>query len=303
MTNFEIEFLNKIREGISSFFDSLFEILTYLGGQEILILVIVVVYFVFSKKQGQRIAFSIFSSLLINNSLKVLVNRIRPFNHSKVTYTVDPTVYEHASGMSFPSGHSQNAAVTYSSIAFTYKKNYLWIICIVLIILVGISRVMLGVHYPTDVIVGIILGVVIAYFGLKLHLRYENNFKNLMILYLVTALLFLPFLFIYINKMKASYFEYKDLYTIYSFYIGYIGAIYLEKKYVDFDESNPLKTRIIRAATAIFIVLGLLLGLKAVFPKDNVIFDMIRYFMLSFIAIGVYPIIFKKVLFNKKTGE
>ncbi|MCK9471246.1 MAG: phosphatase PAP2 family protein [Bacilli bacterium] len=299
MTNFEIEILNKIRENISSFFDSLFKFITNFGGQEILILTILVVYFVFSKKQGQRIAFSIFTSLLVNNSLKVVVDRIRPFNHPNATYPVEEAVREHASGMSFPSGHAQNAAVTYSSIAFSYKKNYLWIISSILILLVGLSRVILGVHYPTDVIIGIILGVVLAYFGLKLHEKYENDFKNQIRLYLIVAIIFLPFLFIYLNKLKTNYFEYKDLFTIYSFYIGYILAVLLEKKYLDFDESVHLKFRIIRAIIAIIIVLGLLIGLKAVFPKDNIIFDMIRYFMLSFVAIGVYPIILKNSLFKK----
>lgn len=201
--------------------------------------------------------------------------------------------------MSFPSGHSQNAAVSYSSIAFTYKKRYLWIAAIFLIFLVALSRIMLGVHYPTDVIVGVILGLLIAYFGMKLYDKFAINFRNKMLLYIIVAIIFLPFLFIYISKMKASYFEYKDLYTIYAFYIGYVAAVFIEGMFVDFDESVSLKLRVVRAVIAIIIVLGLLLGLKAVFPKDKVLFDMLRYFLLSFITIGVYPICLKKSLFKK----
>ena len=298
MTDFEIEVLNKIQANIIEFLRKIFLLLTNLGGQEILIITILIIYFVFSKKQGQRIAFAIFTSLLMNNTLKVLINRVRPFNHEKATYTVDME-QSSASGMSFPSGHTQNAAVTYSSVAFMYKKRYLWIITIILIIIVGISRIMLGVHYPTDVIVGAALGIAIAYFGMKLHEKFEADFKSQMILYLTMAVIFLPFLFIYLGKMKSSYFEYKDLYTIYSFYIGYIIAVFIEKKFVDFDESMPLKFRIIRTVIAIVLVLSLLLGLKVVFPKNMVLFDMLRYFLLSFIAIGVYPIAFKNILFKK----
>lgn len=54
MTNYEIEFLNKIRQSIPVFFDKLFKLITNLGGQEILILVILVVYFVFSKKNRTK---------------------------------------------------------------------------------------------------------------------------------------------------------------------------------------------------------------------------------------------------------
>lgn len=299
MTNFEIEILNKIRENISEFFESIFKFITNFGGQEILILAIVIIYFVFSKKLGQRIAFAIFTSLLVNNSLKIIVDRVRPFNHPKATYTLTEDVTSHATGQSFPSGHAQNSAVSYGSIFFTYKKNYLLIIGIVLIVLVALSRIMLGVHYPTDVIVGAILGLLLAYFGTKLHEKYEDNFNNQMKLYILVAILFLPFIFIYINKLKINYVAYKDFYTIYSFYLGYIVACWLEKKYVDFNEAMNIRFRIIRAIIAVIIVLGLLIGLKAIFPEDNVVFDMLRYFTLSFVGLGVYPIVFKNLLFKK----
>lgn len=303
MTNFEIDIINRIRESITPFFDSLFKFITNFGGQEVLILAIVIVYFVFSKKLGQRIAFTIFGSLLVNNSLKSMIDRVRPFNHSNANYTLGEDVLSDATGQSFPSGHAQNSSVSYTSIALTFKKNYIWIISIVLIVLVALSRIMIGVHYPTDVIVGAVLGIILSFIGIKLHMKYENDFSKQLTLYIIVAIIFLPFVLIYINKVKTDYVAYKDLFTIYGFYIGYIAAVYLEKKYVDFDESMSIKFRIIRAILAIVIVLGLLLGIKAIFPKDNIVFDMIRYFMLSFVGLGVYPIITKNLLFKKNSGE
>lgn len=300
MNNFEIELINKLRNSVIPAIDGVFKFITNLGGQEILILIIITVYFIFSKKLGQRIAFTIFGSLLVNNSLKVLINRIRPFNHPNANYSVSDSVMSHATGMSFPSGHSQNSAVSYFAIAKTFNKKILWIISTVLVILIGLSRVVLGVHYLTDVIVGVILGLLFAIYGSKLHEKYENNFKMQMRLYLITALLFLPFIIIYINKVNTNYVGYKDLFTIYTFYLGYISAVYLEKRFVDFGEEMSLRFRIIRAVIAVFIVLGLLLGLKAVFPKDNIFFDMLRYFMLSFVGLGIYPILTKNLLFKKE---
>ena len=298
MTNFEIDIINKIRDSISPILDSIFEFITYLGGQEILILVIVIIYFVFSKKIGQRIAYAIFGSLLVNNSLKVMVNRVRPFNHPNANYTLNDHVLADATGQSFPSGHAQNSSVAYSSIGFTFKNKNIWSISFILIVLVALSRVLIGVHYPTDVIVGVILGISIAYIGTKLHEKFEEDFYKQMTLYIITAIIFLPVLLIYTNRLKDSYVLYKDLYTIYAFYIGYILAVFIEKKYLDFNEFPTLKFRVIRATIAVIIVLGLLLGLKVIFP-ENVIFDMIRYFSLSFIGLGVYPLLFKKTLFKK----
>lgn len=297
MNNFEINILNWIRK--ITFFDPLFKVITFLGGQEFLILIVIIIYFIISKKKSQRIAFSIFTSLLLNNSLKAVIDRVRPFNNPNRKYSLDDSITGGATGQSFPSGHSQNSSVTYSSIALTFKNKTLNIVAIFTIAFVGISRIVLGVHYPSDVVVGIILGLIIAYFGLKLHLKYEDDFKKQITLYIVVAIIFLPFSFFFINKVKLNYIAYKDLYTTYAFYIGFIGAVIIEKKWVDFNESNPLKLRIIRAIIAIIIVIIIQFGLKLIFPENNIYFDMFRYFLLSFISLGIYPLLFKNLLFSK----
>jgi len=299
MSNLEIEILNKIREIITPFLDTLFTIFTYLGGKELIIIMIIVIYFIISKKDGQKIAYTIFLSLLSNNAIKVIVNRIRPFNHPKATYKVNDTAYQSATGMSFPSGHSQNASVSYLGAARIYKKKKIWIIASILVFLVCISRIMLGVHYPTDVLSGAILGIFFVYFGMNLYQKWEKENKQI-ILNIVTAIVFLPFIFIYLKKLNTNYLAYKDLYTIYSFYLGYIIAIYLENKYVNFNEDISLKIRIYRAIVSLIIVLIIQLGLKTLFPKDKVFFDMLRYFLISFLGIGIYPIVFKNIFFKTK---
>src|SRR5690554_19348 len=113
MSNFEIELLNRIRENVSPFFESLFNFFTNLGGQEILILVIIVIYFVFSKKIGQQLGYTIFLSLLVNNTLKVIVDRVRPFNHPKATYTLDEDVMSNANVCLFPSERAKHTSETY----------------------------------------------------------------------------------------------------------------------------------------------------------------------------------------------
>ena len=91
--------------------------------------------------------------------LKRVIARPRP---AVVPYLVS------FSGFSFPSGHAMTAAALYATIAAVISSTYvqdrnarvaIWLICIVIIATVAASRVYLGVHYPTDVVGGLIFGI------------------------------------------------------------------------------------------------------------------------------------------------
>lgn len=294
MNSFEIQIINKIREFMTPFLDKLLEFITIFGEETILILLLLGIYFIISKKEGQIIAFSVFTTLLINNAIKISVQRIRPFEHPERTF--DPIREQTATGFSFPSGHTQNAAAGYFAIGLAFKKRWLWIVVSVLVVLIGFSRVGLGVHYPTDVIAGLILGLGSAFLGRYLFEKTEKDFKKQILLYIVTGLIFLPFVFLFLSKLTGSYPKFKDFYTAFAFFLGYSGAVILERKYVNFDCRKPLATRLIRALIALVLVLGIQFGLKALLP-DKTIFSMLRYFLLAFITLGIYPLVAKKWLF------
>jgi len=99
------------------------------------------------------------SSGLLIHFLKLYFQRPRPEQLEQLTYI---------SSLSFPSGHSFAATATYISLAYctglltkTFVSELLiYLLAFILIALVGISRVYLGVHYPTDVIAGISCGAI-----------------------------------------------------------------------------------------------------------------------------------------------
>jgi undecaprenyl-diphosphatase len=134
--------------------------ITALGGVAILTLLVtlVVIHFVLRGKwrTGAFLAFVVIAGTLISNALKVFFDRPRP----------DLTGIVHVATASFPSGHATVSAVVYLSLgvvlarASERKRLKLFYIAaaIVLTGIVGLSRLYLGVHYPTDVAAGWALG-------------------------------------------------------------------------------------------------------------------------------------------------
>ena len=112
-----------------------------------------------TRKIGVMSAVALLCSLLINNQIiKNLVQRPRPFVTFKELSIIIPTPSE----FSFPSGHTASsfaaAAVFYRHLP---KKIGIW--AIVLAGLIGFSRLYVGVHYPTDVLAGVLTGILLSY--------------------------------------------------------------------------------------------------------------------------------------------
>ena len=85
-------------------------------------------------------------------------------------------------GFSYPSGHSLGGTVFYLILAFLVTENFhsrthkfvIFSVLIILILVIGLSRIYLGVHYPTDVVAGIMMGSVWAIFSYKLKLEVQR---------------------------------------------------------------------------------------------------------------------------------
>ncbi len=140
---------------------------TALGGVTVLALLIVSVggYYVLDgrTRMGMYVWLSVGSGLILGTLLKLIFNRPRPD-------LVPHSVY--AASTSFPSGHSMLAAVSYLTLgtllaSSTSKKRlkiYFMVLAVGFTVAVGISRVYLGVHWPTDVLAGWIAGAAWAAF-------------------------------------------------------------------------------------------------------------------------------------------
>lgn len=163
---FDNGILNFIRQYIvNDVLDVIMPFITKLGDAGIIWIVITIVMLVFPKyrKWGVSMAVALFLSLVIGNlTLKPLIERLRPFEVNEGIKLIIDAPH----GFSFPSGHSMTSFAGATVIMYAHKK---WgIAAIILASLIAFSRLYLYVHYPTDVLVGVIMGIAIAMIAVRI---------------------------------------------------------------------------------------------------------------------------------------
>lgn len=274
---FELNIIRAIQSIANPFLDGLFQFITMFGEEAILIPLIAVIYWAFNKRMGEFIAYASLTSVLVNGAIKDIFKAKRPIGEPGIR----SLRVETATGYSFPSGHTQGTASFWAAIAIYLKKNYMYGISGLIIVLVAISRLYLGVHYPKDVLFGAIFGILTSFITYKLF----NKVNNKIALYFITFIIFIPAL---LYAHSADFI--KGMGT----FLGFALGIYVEKKYVNFSVEGKSINKILRVVIGLAILILLKVGLKAVFP-NKLVFHFLRYFIIVFFGIGLYPAIFKKL--------
>lgn len=133
--------------------DGVMSTITLFGEAVGIVLVLSLLYWGLDRRLAVRLVLLFALSLFINTWAKNLVMQPRPFQY-------DPRVLQldHATGGGLPSGHTQAAVVVWGYIALWVRKRWATILAVALMILVPLSRMYLGMHFPTDLLGGYLLG-------------------------------------------------------------------------------------------------------------------------------------------------
>lgn len=282
-----VEFFQNLQNG---FFDLFFNFISFLGEEYVYIVLMIIIYYSINKKLGERIAFSLITATAFNTMLKETFRTPRPFDRypDRITNLRDHT----SSGFSFPSGHTQVFTSVVFTLGFYLKKRIWYIVFLTLGIFMAISRMYLGVHFFEDVVTSLVLGISYAFLVTWFFNKYEENTSVIFKIYLIILGVLLLVLFVLRTKAYI---------TTVGMFAGYVAAIFYEKKYVKFENTKNLIHNIIRVASGIVVMISIQLGLKVLFGliTDNesvlLVFDFIRYFLLVFVGLGLYPKLFVKL--------
>ena len=173
MNNFELGILDFIRNNIANpVLDKIMPLITKLGDDGIFWIVLAVVLLIFkrTRKTGLCIGLALLMGFIVGNLfLKNVFARIRPYDLNTDIQILVP----HLSDYSFPSGHTLASFEAATAIFINNKKWGIPALC--LATLIALSRLYLYVHYPTDVLVGILLGIGFGVISCAIIKKYQDK--------------------------------------------------------------------------------------------------------------------------------
>ncbi len=137
--------------------------ITFLGKEEFFLVFMPILYWCVDAVLGVEVGVVLLVSASLNLILKLGFHTPRPYWVSTRVHA-----YDSESPFGIPSGHAMIAASIWGFFAVQRKRLWSWVFFGALIVMIGVSRVFLGVHFPIDVILGWIFGILFLWSFLKL---------------------------------------------------------------------------------------------------------------------------------------
>ena len=155
--------LQDFRNGAGAFLAEFMKKMTFLGELNTALVLLAILYWCVQKELGTYLMMGWCGNRLLNGALKVTACVYRPWIRDARIVPYGDSITT-ATGYSFPSGHSMNAATLYGGLAVRKGTSRgLRIVTLVIVALVAFSRIFLGVHTPQDILVGIGAGILVMW--------------------------------------------------------------------------------------------------------------------------------------------
>lgn len=299
-----MKFLEFLAENRTPFWDKFFSVVTYLGWETIFLVVALVLIWCINKKYGFFILYCGLIGQASSQWLKLIFKVERPWVAFPDFKPIQSAI-EEAGGYSFPSGHTQIATTTYGGLALLYrKKKWLSALLIIAVLLVGFSRMYLGVHYPTDVIFSLVFNTVLIIFFYMIGKRYAGNSTSsiLRLIGLLAMGSLLVYSVVMFNRFGAVE-VYVDTLSFSSKMFGatlaFVISWYIDDKYINFKTEASLPMQIFKVVVGTVILLAIKEGLKPLFSAiglNATAGNIIRYFFVVFFAGTIWPYFFMKIV-------
>lgn len=273
---------------------------TSLGEETAFLVIALIVFWCVDKRKGYYLLAVGFFGTISNQFLKLSCRVPRPWVRDP-EFTIVERAREAADGYSFPSGHSQLAVGTFGSLARCEKRRWLRLVWIAAAVLVPFSRMYLGVHTPSDVLVGSGMALLMAALLRPVFFADdEKPAKATLALLILVSVVFL----LYVEQwdfpadMDAHNMEsgYKNAYTMLGCTIGAAIVYAADRRKLNFPVEACWWAQLLKIVGGLVLVLLVKSGLKA--PLDTLFGGhmaarAVRYFLVVMTAGCIWPMSFR----------
>jgi membrane-associated phospholipid phosphatase len=309
--------INLFFQGLGPWLKTPMELLSFLGSEYFFLVVIPAIYWCWSTALGIRIGFLLMISSSLNSFFKLLFHQPRPYWYDlRVSGLAEETSF------GLPSNHAQSAVVVWGGIAAWIRRPWAWVVATLLILSISLSRIYLGVHFPTDVLAGWVIGIVILVIYLllenpvKLWLRDQNLGIQILVAFLASLLLILLTILArsllggfsvpqaWIENARLVFPESEPInplstggvYGNAGVLFGLAVGLALLNRHGGLDPSGPWWQRLVRYILGLVGIVILYFGLKQFLPEgEDFIANLARYLRYGFVGLWVSwlaPLIF-----------
>lgn len=288
--------LEKIRVPIVNEFMLL---VTQLGEETAFLVIALVLFWCVNKKTGYYVLSVGFVGTLANQFMKLWFRVPRPWVLDS-NFTILEQAREAASGYSFPSGHTQSAVGTFGTIAHTTTNKWVRTTALVFAVLVPFSRMYIGVHTPSDVIVSAALAVALILLLRPVIFCEKRNYMPLLLaVMLAFSGAYMCFISFYkfpenidIHNLESGV---KNAYTLLGALLGLICVYIADEKWLNFTTKAVWWAQILKVIGGLVLILAVKSGLKA--PLNAWLGESVgrsaRYFLIVLVAGIVWPLSFR----------
>jgi len=267
---------------------------TYLGYTEFYLIALPLVFWCIDKRIGAGLGYLSLLSVWLNGLIKYLFRIPRPS---------DPRLYVPLpeTSPSFPSGHAQNAVANWGYLALRFRNRIFTVIAVIVILCIGLSRMVLGVHFPQDVIGGWLIGILLlaVYAWAEVPVgRWIAGQKTGVQLVLAIGV---PVLLIFLHPADV-----KGLYpaeaavTPMSALVGFGVGLIMERAWVRFKVDGEWWRRGLRYLFGVILVAIVYAGPKLILPEGmpyglEAATRFVRYALLGWMATFLVPWLFVRL--------
>ena len=271
-----------------------FRVITELGSVYFYVALIAIGFWAVDKRASMLTAFVLIVSVVSNYWLKVTFRNPRPPSTNWLPGA-------DASNYSLPSGHAQNSTTLWGWLGIKIKSWWMAVLSAVLMVLIGLSRIYIGVHWLGDVLLGWAVGLLllIVLWRLEEPTRSVLSKYNPNILYLGLAVFGLVAMVLTELLSPVTIVGLEDNFGANGgLIIGLAIGLALESRYVNF-ETTPKYGEKWRAALRVIIglilVFVIMFGLSPILPADVYWLRAIRYALGAIFVAFVWPFLFKRL--------